>query len=80
MMSMLQDEYNRELVRHEAEESKNRVVDGMKRFFGMNSKSNRSRLRLKMSEKSEPFHYVRQFTRSLMKQETDESIEPRIDP
>ena len=65
VMTILQNDNDRELVRRKPETFQSAIVDGIKYFFGMDSKSKKSSSRTNKSRDSEPFHYVRSVTRSL---------------
>ena len=58
------------------EKIRSAVVDGIKYFLGIDSKSKKSSARTNKSRDSEPFHYVRSVTRSLLQLDADESEDP----
>ena len=63
-------------MRRKPEQIQSAIVDGIKYFFGTDSKSKKSSSRTNKSRDSEPFHFVRSVTRSLLQLDTDESEDP----
>ena len=55
VMSRLQDDYDQELERKDPEQIQSAVVDGIRYFLGMDSKSKKSSARTNKSEGNEPF-------------------------
>ncbi len=79
VMTTLQDGNDREWMRWKPEKVQSAIVNGIKYFFGDDSKSNKSKKSSSRTNKprdSEPFHFVRSATRSLLQLDTDESKDP----